>query len=162
MNAHPSHHLIRQIRSLRFTGSLAFCLFAFAMTGNCWLFDKPLDIRASPVINTFAKDQLRFTPGGAATKWIVFQPEVTLELRYAGGITKLIAAKQVWTDNEPIVFELPQSYSKLNSFVLKGNYRLIMGAITPNPKGKHTLPDGTKFDAKAVTGYKIDSKWATQ
>lgn len=125
------------------------------------LFDDPLEIKAEPVYHAFSKDELRFTLSGKCKDWLVFQPEVTLELRYADGTTKLVAAQQFWATTSPLIFTLPKPYSQLNSMVLRGKYR-ILGTVIPNPKGKGVLPDGQRYDLKPILGYKIDSKWTTK
>jgi hypothetical protein len=126
-----------------------------------FIFDDPLEMIATPKRNTFSKDELTIMLTGKHELWLVLQPEVTLELRYSDGTTKLVAAQNMFSKNSPLTFTLPKPYSQLNSFVLTGKF-LGVGTVEFSDKGKLSFANGQRYDFKPKKGYKIDSKWVTK
>ncbi len=132
--------------------------FLPAQAGLFGLIDDPLDIGV-----TYMKDaktgvikSFTFVPQGKCEFFIVFQPEVTLEVKSSTTTKTYYASQQMWFKKMPIEIKIPDG-ADIQSFRLKGKFRII-GILKPNPKGKLEYPSG-RYDLKPVEGYKIDSSW---
>jgi hypothetical protein len=118
---------------------------------NAGLFsDDPIKIQAKPVSKLLSKDELEFT---LLDDFLVWHPELTLELQYSTGTQKLSATQTGWhkdakTDFK-VVFKLPKNLEGLQKYRLTGKFEGIY-----------------KFDKKGekvrIGGYKIDSTWSVK
>ncbi|WCJ60700.1 hypothetical protein NXS98_06120 [Fontisphaera persica] len=137
------------------------CLLLACLPSQAGLFsDDPLELSAKPVPRLLADDELHFQLAGKCSGFMLYQPELTLELVYSTGTQKLNCSTELWAFDKPLVVKLPNGLKNLQSYRLTGKVRQITKF---KAKMKRTGDSKRDFveNQEPVTGYKktIDAKW---
>jgi hypothetical protein len=114
------------------------------------------------VTHLLSKDEIKFEPRGKCKEFLIFNPDLKVELTYSTGTMTLNAKQRWWGSGTPITIKLPQEYGELQSFRLKGKFEFIVRLKKGAHGPPYTTPREMDENLETITGYKIDSTWNTK